>query len=353
MSIQSGPTNRREHVIIAPIQYLRGIAAMMVVWYHSIPKAPGFEDLIGPSGYGANGVNIFFVISGFIMWVTTAGKSVTPQDFIVRRIIRVVPLYWLMTFVMIACSLIPGMLAKLRLSETAIVQSLLFIPYDSLSFPGHAWPVLEPGWTLNYEMFFYTLFALSLALPLRRRLVGLVGLIWTLTAIGIVFGPFKNPIAMTYTDLPLVQFAAGMIVADLWVRGTIRIGLIASLVSMMLGFCMLAIESDFSHISGAILIVIGSLDPVISTLKSRLLLALGNASYSIYLTHMFVLGAMGVLWRHLFASISLASAILFFSLSLILCAFLGWISYRLIEQPITRRLNRIARSIRTADLQSA
>jgi exopolysaccharide production protein ExoZ len=352
MDAEHRSDNRAQHGVITPIQYLRGIAAMLVVLFHAMNKAPGFEDL-NSSSFIPNGVDLFFVISGFIMWVTTAGKKVTPRDFMIRRIIRVVPLYWLMTFLMIACSLIPGMLAKLRVSTAAVVQSLLFIPYDSITFPGHAWPVLEPGWTLNYEMFFYTLFALSLALSSRIRFGALVGLICSLTIVGVIFGPFVNPIAATYTGTLLLEFAAGMIVGNLWLRNALRPGFAFSLAAVIAGFVLLGLRPNYSHTVGAVLVVIGCLDPVICTLKSRLLLALGDASYSIYLTHMFALGALGVIWRHAVPHSSLTSAAVFIIAALILCPTMAWFCFRFVEQPITALLQRLALPARPPVLQRA
>ena len=326
---------------------------MLVVLFHAMNKAPGLDDINVNADFVPNGVDLFFVISGFIMWVTTEGKQVTPRDFIIRRIIRVVPLYWLMTFLMMACSLIPGMLSKLRVSAAAVVQSLLFIPYDSISFPGHIWPVLEPGWTLNYEMFFYTLFALSLALSARIRFGALVGLICSLTILGLVFGPFANPVATTYTGTLLLEFAAGIIVGNLWLHGALRPGFAFSLIAVTAGFCMLGLRPSYSHTVGAVLVVVGCLDPVFCALKSRLLLALGNASYSIYLTHMFALGAMGVIWRHAVPHASTASAIIFILAALILCPTMAWFCFRFVEQPITTRLQKLALPARVPVLQRA
>src|SRR5271166_5731730 len=119
---------------IRPIQYLRAIAALMVVWYHSPGQVAGLSMFI-PS-FGATGVALFFVISGFIMLVTTSGTGVSAGKFIMRRVIRVVPLYWLVTILMIACAAIaPSAFRTLRVLPAALAESLLFIPFYSLSFP--------------------------------------------------------------------------------------------------------------------------------------------------------------------------------------------------------------------------
>lgn len=326
---------------------------MLVVLFHAMNKASGFEDINSTASFVPSGVDLFFVISGFIMWVTTATKPITPREFITRRIIRIVPLYWLTTFAMIGCSLIPGMLATLRVTTAAIVKSLLFIPYDSISFPGHIWPVLEPGWTLNYEMFFYALFTLSLALHRRIRFGAIVGLLCFLTFTGFIFGPFRNPLAAIYTNTLLLEFAAGILIGNLWINGNLKPGVRISLFAIISGFFMLGLRQDWLHPLGALLVVAGVLDPAISALRSRLLLLLGDASYSIYLTHMFVLGAMGVIWRHIFPHASPPSAVLFIFIALIASPAMAWLCYRFIEQQITFRLQRLARPKRAVELQNA
>jgi len=88
--------------LIRSIQYLRALAALMVVWVHSLYMIPGVAEEFNAPNFGGAGVDLFFVISGFIMVVTTAEKDVTPMEFFCRRIVRVVPLYWLATLAMIA-----------------------------------------------------------------------------------------------------------------------------------------------------------------------------------------------------------------------------------------------------------
>src|ERR1700688_4257068 len=78
--------------MIRPIQYLRGIAALSVVWLHALTMMDAFTAEIGPPRFGSSGVHIFFVISGFIMFMTTAGKPMAASEFMRLRIIRVVPL---------------------------------------------------------------------------------------------------------------------------------------------------------------------------------------------------------------------------------------------------------------------
>jgi exopolysaccharide production protein ExoZ len=338
-------TSKDGHLVIVPIQYLRAIAALMVVWHHSLIQVPGVAQFIVLPEFGPSGVDLFFVISGFIMLVTTAGKEVTPAEFIRLRVIRVVPLYWLMTLLMLGCAIVAPMAFKtLQFSPTAVVKSLLFIPYDSLSFPGQAWPVLVPGWTLNYEMFFYALFAASLLVPARFRLASLVATLLTLVLAGHLAEP-SGPVLATYTNPRLLEFAAGAVIGHFWMRGVFRVKLLVSVAWIGIGIYLLTRVGQAPNwlpMCGAMLIVGGSLSPALRELHSRLLLALGDASYSIYLTHLFTLAALRIVWvRVLPAPESLAAAIAFMVVAIPICAAAGFAVYRWVEKPLTKGLRRI------------
>lgn len=321
--------------MIRPIQYLRAIAALMVVWHHGLNQVPGVAQLIALPEFGPRGVDLFFVISGFIMLVTTAGKEVTPAQFIRQRVIRVVPLYWLMTLCMLgAAVMVPTAFKTLQFSPVTIAKSLLFIPYQSLSFPGEIWPVLVPGWTLNYEMFFYALFAVSLWLPARFRLASLVATMGALVLVGLTHP--ANPILATYTSPRLLEFAAGAGIGHYWRHGALRESLWISVAGIGLGAWLLV--TGWEPVTGAALIVAGCLNPALAELKSPLLLALGDASYSIYLTHLFTLAALRIVWTHAVPHVSMASAVAFMAVALAVSAAAGFAVYRCIEKPMTEWL---------------
>jgi exopolysaccharide production protein ExoZ len=317
----------------------------MVVWHHSLGQVPGVWQFIRIPEFGPRGVDLFFVISGFIMLITTDGKEVTAREFFRHRIIRVVPLYWLMTLLMLACAILaPGQFRTLKISGAAILQSLLFIPYDSLSSPGQAWPLLVPGWSLNYEMFFYALFAVSLLVPTRFRLASLLSTLGALVLAGHLVAP-TSPVLSTYTNPRLLEFAAGALIGHFWIRGVFRVHLLASVLCIGLGAYILAMMSelpDWAPMVGAALIVGGSLNPALGELRSRLFLGLGNASYSIYLTHIFTLGALRVVWVRLVPHVSLESAIAFMLVALAVCAAVGFAVYRWVETPLTSWLRGLA-----------
>src|SRR5829696_2873445 len=156
------------------IQYLRGVAALMVVYTHASVQTQRYADVELPfSAHGAAGVDIFFVISGFIMWMTTIGDTPTskPLPFISRRISRIVPLYWVLTTGIVIVGLVrPDLLSSTVITVWHVLASFFFIPYPHPADNGSLVPVLIPGWTLNYEMFFYAIFACSLTVKPKFRL---------------------------------------------------------------------------------------------------------------------------------------------------------------------------------------
>jgi peptidoglycan/LPS O-acetylase OafA/YrhL len=124
-------------------------------------------------GNGYIGVQIFFMISGFIMVHTTSSIKTHYLNgsfrFLLNRIVRIAPLYYISTFILIADDLNDGYLIT---HSAELIRSLLFIPsLNTTHGPDYGMPVLEVGWTLNYEMIFYLLFAVSIMAGKKRYLL--------------------------------------------------------------------------------------------------------------------------------------------------------------------------------------
>jgi exopolysaccharide production protein ExoZ len=167
------PTDTRPK--LAWIQALRGVAVILVVLTHAryffldTPSWPLADALLMP---GAMGVDLFFVISGFIMVYTTRRTAGTPADaadFLLRRFARIWPLYALATCVWMTVNHKGlGWLTywpQLR----ALLLSMTFQPVDTDN-PLYFSLSLPLGWTLNFEMYFYLLFGLCLLLRRYRWL---------------------------------------------------------------------------------------------------------------------------------------------------------------------------------------
>ena len=151
------------------IQLLRALAALLVVLFHTHTafSEAGSDLLFGDEEYvfafGAVGVHIFFVISGFIMIVTSRFEpSFQPFEFMRRRLLRIYPVYWICAALYLAFHTFIGELYDISVGQVAGALVL---------WPGHASSVIGPAWTLAYEMFFYLSFALAMALGLSRGVV--------------------------------------------------------------------------------------------------------------------------------------------------------------------------------------
>lgn len=188
----------RQRALLNNIQCLRAIAAYMVVVYHARLLTPIGDQV--SFEFGNAGVDIFFFISGFIINHVGARTDVgAPARFLLKRAIRIVPLYWLLTVLVgVAGQVAPSLAgAGGRPDVTRIAQSLFFVPYYDDT--GEMHPVLFMGWTLNFEVFFYLLFAAALLIRHEMtRLIVLSATLVALVAAGVLLDP-RGAAATTYT----------------------------------------------------------------------------------------------------------------------------------------------------------
>ena len=282
---------------------------------------------------GAAGVDVFFVISGFIIWTVGSGAEASPHVFFWRRLTRVAPAYWLATGVVIViATLWPTLMRQVTLSPAHIALSLAFIQHiDPRGLP---FPVLPPGWSLDYEAVFYGLFALVLFAPreVRFRLL--------LAALGavIVFGVLDPPAYYLGANMMLLQFGAGAWLARRCQLGRrilpeIGAALAAIGVALLVVQGLTGLRSDLWRplLWGvpAAMIVGGAvaLEPVRALRPPAALLRLGDASYAIYLCH--------------FITVALAARLVgvtqiwwFVGVAIALSLAAGLIVHRWIERPL-------------------
>jgi peptidoglycan/LPS O-acetylase OafA/YrhL len=211
--------------VLPSVQWLRAIAAMMVVIHHINfhtdwlrEQAGGAPSLLSSVPWSFE-IHIFFVISGFIMILTTKnfGGPGAWKRFLLRRTLRIVPLYWILATVMVVgVVLAPHSIEISGDRFWYTVNSYCFIPV--LRTPGDLRPILGQGWTLDYEMYFYV--ALALATLCTRR----VG-IGILTAVFIVLSWFgrdldvSTPKLFARTDGIILEFVLGLYLGFLYQSG--------------------------------------------------------------------------------------------------------------------------------------
>ena len=332
---------------VGNIQLLRALAAGAILMSHAadvlLPKSDAWRAVPWSAG-----VDLFFIISGFVMMLLSEGRfgrAAEASHFIVRRVIRIVPSYWFFTLLMVALLIVfPSAVRNTALNAPVAITSLLFIPWPRAD--GLLRPLLSQGWTLNYEAFFY--FAFALALLSRRGALLLAIAFITLVAAGPLF-PAPWFAAAFYSDPIIVEFVAGMGLAQLYIRGVrVRWPAMALLVAMaMITAAGFVVRPEVPRViafgmPAFLLAVAAMLRPEART-KSRVRRfgeALGDASYVLYLSHPFVVNGMKLLMGSgpevliLSLGASLGFAILF---------------HRWIERPVTDWLNRKAGE-RTAPL---
>ena len=343
------------------VQVLRATAAMLVVASHVIHYIALKNDVDlfyrNIAGFtGAFGVDLFFVISGFIMIYTSKNLFQVKGGalkFASRRILRIVPLYWLATFVamlLVAMHQFP--------SPAEIATSFLFIPF--VNDPGQPLrPILGVGWTLNLEMFFYALFAAAL---LFRRLPGTYLLIATMTSL-VALGTLLKPLsdrtepetAATFLTSPiLLLFAAGVVLGlliDHPRRSTIRFPAAgyASLALTALAVVLFMTQVDrwpiplgWQLLFWGLAVAIIALAVVAPVPKDSAALRglefLGDASYSIYLFHFLITAAFGRIWQLLLGRIDTLS--FYMTAFLVACAG-GALIHLWVERPLIRRLQHL------------
>jgi exopolysaccharide production protein ExoZ len=355
---RTAPAGDPQQQIIV-IQYLRGVAAALVVLYHTTMMsavAPLF-----PIHIGKFGVDIFFVVSGFVMWSTTAGQSRRPLAFWKARIARIVPLYWIVTTLFVATLLLaPGATINARVLDFGhIVKSYLLIPAVDPGVGGIA-PIYSIGWTLQFEMFFYAVFGLCLLIgSLRARgwalLVAFVGLV----VAGLVTRP-DDPILVTYTSPLLLEFLAGVGIAMLQER-LLRLGhwrggaLIASGVALIALSLGLSGHAEIAATgTGCALLVAGALafEAAARARPLRLFKLIGDASYSMYLIHPFFQRAAFTALLPLLRGVPQTPVELAVYAVVVFAAGIvgGIVTYYLVERPITRWLKPKRQSVRLAPI---
>jgi exopolysaccharide production protein ExoZ len=287
------------------MQVARGVAALLVVLFHSSLTLSA-RHLVGILDRGGVGVDIFFVISGFVIYWTAQGRPW--RAFLVRRLARIVPLYWLFLTAKLGLILATGHDPTGMANDPLyILGSYLFLPLRSV------YPLIGAGWTLNFEMYFYLVAAVMLGLlPSRRFAIGVTLYMVVTVSIG---GLVHNRVSVA--DVPLssllnplcLEFVAGLWIARRLVEGR---RWPAWLSMLTIGIAVIAIgmgPADLHYTPWravywgipATLIILGlvQLEPVIGFRRWTLPLLVGDASYSIYLAHTAVLPLLDPLVRRL------------------------------------------------------
>jgi len=303
--------------IFYTVQYLRGLGALAVILWHGLGQLSRFQPHLAYPEWGAVAVDMFFVISGFVMWhITAGGEGGAVGEYCRRRIVRAVPFYWAMTsIVVVAMMVAPHLLSSSRYDGGHVLASYFFVPWLHPVLHGEILPVVIPGWTLDYEFPFYGLVGLSLFIPLRFRAAALIVAILTLALLP-AFISIDSTALYFYTQPIVIEFASGVFLGWLVWNGY-RLNALAALSLLVLGFIAVPLLPSPSHVvpeigayrfmlqrvleycGPAFAIVAGAVFYETargSAPRWRIPKLIGDASYSIYLLHPLVLPVITRLW---------------------------------------------------------
>lgn len=330
----------KERRFFANLQELRGMAALLIVMSH----IPFFQKMIGTS-FGGYGVAIFFLLSGFLVAYSTQNGN---RLFLIKRSIRILPVYYLMTFFSYILVMIkPSLFNTTTANPIYLIKSLLFIPYINPN--GIVRPILDVAWALLPEVWLYLLYWIVMRVSHKYRNEIVLSILFFIFLIGELFAR-SNPIYNQYR-FSCLTFAIGILIYLLWLpRNTVKIMVTKSKSKWML--CGLFfwsasvaynyfIQFGFGFISLFLpALVFGCYLITDTTLcNSKRIMSIGTFSYSLYLSHEFVVKGFS---RLLFSldEINIKNFILS-----IICIFIalivGFILNRFFEKPVTDFLTKM------------
>jgi exopolysaccharide production protein ExoZ len=338
---------------LASIQILRAVAALAIVLHHAMNEAHLAAQRVGSSFAWQfvlpleAGVDLFFVISGFVMVFASRdlfGSANAILPFLRRRLVRIVPIYWLATLVFLAL-LFSGLSPSGRAPPSAgeIVATLFFLPY--MRPDGYLQPVYSLGWTLNYEIFFYLLFALALPWPRERAVPIVVIVLMLLVGAGQIV-PASMTMPYFWTRSIILEFGFGTIIGHMALSGIRPSRAIAALLgAAALAWFALGLLTPKFFPDRALLYGLPSALLVIAALAFesdgqtqpavRQLTRLGDASYALYLLHPFVLRGLAITAGGMLTAVS---PLLFLILGVTLSCIAAMIVWQWFERPVTKAL---------------
>ncbi len=333
------------------IQALRAIAALLVVWVHTIPAhygVPGGAPRFYWRDFGSCGVDIFFVISGFIVCLVAA-RAPSAGQFLRQRITRVFPVYWVVTSVLLA-----GVLA---FPQAAGARRIWWVPtvllQPTFSYPANP-PLLYLGWTLLFEIYFYLVLAMFLQWGQRGVVRNTMLFLCAMVLAGGVLG-IERPLLVVWMNPLILEFVFGCGLGVLYARGSgkrhVRVGKAlavsgGALLTATLWAGPHAAVQLTSVFAGegcwqrvllwgvpAALLVGGVVfwAPTLEMRAGRWLVFLGNASYSIYLFTIPALWIARYAWHMLGRPSPWGGALV----DGLWAVFTGVLGYWLVERPLT------------------
>lgn len=333
---------------IKTLQILRGIAAASVVYFH----------IRGITAFGGFGIDIFFVLSGFVIAMIIATGQ-TASNFVIHRVSRIVPLYWILTTcVFVLAALGPGLLNSTSANFSNYFKSIFFIPYFKEN--GLLMPILAVGWTLNVEMLFYCCVWMSICISRKNYILITIGLLFfAYLTLGNCIEP--GVLRTFFGKVVIFEFIFGMLAYKAYeLRFLSNISVKYYLFTALISYiAMLAVDAngvqtfmyidDVNGIGSSRLLFYGipclllifsavNLETLISMIPNPLVnifVSIGNASYATYLSHLFVVEGFK---KIVFSKYNLINPYVPFGALIVLITALivGQIIYLFVDNPSSR-----------------
>lgn len=334
--------------ILLSIQMLRAVAALLVVIFHLriVEGKFGAGEMLLPGWLklGYSGVDLFFVISGFVMVTIAKGRYGSVREaanFLGKRAWRVLPPYWLYTTVVVVLMTLVPHMVNTSYQNQSLLASYFLWPQSTL-------PLLTVGWTLVYEAYFYLVMAVAIAFLPERCLPAFLSVWAAIVLVGWSVFDKTSPVMYTMFSPMTGEFIAGAFVALYWRQIPAALGapLLLAGTGSFLG-AMLVLDHLEWLLDGGMyrvpifgvasaLIVAGAVVWEASRKPTipAWVLAIGDSSYSLYLTHVFVISAMGRLWQLTSFNTGPWQHASFVAVTVMACVVVGLTSYRWFERPL-------------------
>jgi peptidoglycan/LPS O-acetylase OafA/YrhL len=315
------------------LQVARAVAAMTIVYFHSwvaiarFPKDTAYQ-IPGLTSYGHLAVDLFFAISGFVICLVVSRDTFDVRSFLIKRVFRLYPL-WLVMLTIFA-------ITAWRWRGLQPGEDLEFFLYSATLLPTHELPFYNVGWSLQHEMIFY-LIALVLV-----PLFGLIGLVAFLTASTLAYHSLEMPWFLSSLASHHAMFLAGVL-AFLMRAPMAKLRFFIPVIVGVTMFCTLIVAGLFEWLPVAlffVMVALANLHPSETTWWRKPIMALGDASYSLYLIHPLVFFTMSAIVSKIPFPLWSQEPIRFVCIAIIICASL--ISWRYFEKPMIHFGNNLA-----------
>jgi exopolysaccharide production protein ExoZ len=342
--------------MISNLQLLRGLAALAVVFFHTSFVIPGMQRT------NFQAVAVFFVISGFIMTYITRN---TADGFLLNRVVRIVPLYWMATIADVVWTkfgfnTIPQtwtnprrILAEfqhfVQTDQTAffgdLASSLLFIPrFDGAG--AMRYPLLAVGWTLNLEMFFYVIFAVMLCINRRLAPLLVAGFLSAVIGYSKIFGcgdlcRFYSHDFVQYFIYGIAAYYAWRALAAAATSRTARAVAITASALAIAGYLVVEATVNGGARIAPVALVLALLVLHSASIRCdwRWAVVFGDASYALYLTHLIVVDTMRPLAAQ-FPVLDFSTAPIGLAVTLATCLIVALLTHFFVEKPTLKWLRR-------------